>query len=268
MRGGSMRRSLAVVWWVVMVFLYLPLGVVVLYSFNSVNSAATFAHFSLRWYHRLFSNPQIIEAFWHSLLLALISSMIAVVLGTLIGYGMYRHRGRRLGWLIALIYLPIVMPDIVFGISEMTFFVRFNQLTGLLGPGLGTMIIAHVTFEIPFVALIVYSRFVGMDATLFEASKDLYAGPVRRVCHFIIPAIKPALISAFFLSFTLSIDDFVISFFTSGPESTTLPIYIWGAIRKGVSPEINAIATLMIGAVAIAALLSLALSRRRSASRQ
>ncbi|OHV12385.1 spermidine/putrescine ABC transporter permease [Kushneria phosphatilytica] len=264
-----MRRPLAVLWWVVMVFLYLPLGVVVLYSFNSVNSAANFAHFSLRWYHRLFNNPQIIDAFWHSILLALISSVIAVLLGTLIGYGMYRHRGRRrLGWIIALIYLPIVMPDIVFGISEMTFFVRFNQLTGLLSPGLGTMIIAHVTFEIPFVALILYSRFVGMDPTLFDASRDLYAGPVKRTCHFIIPAIKPALISAFFLSFTLSIDDFVISFFTSGPESTTLPIYIWGAIRKGVSPEINAIATLMIGAVAVAALLSLALSWRRSSQRQ
>ncbi len=127
------------------------------------------------------------------------------------------------------------------------------------------MIIAHVTFQIPFVALIVYSRFVGLDPTLFEAAKDLYATPFKRVLHFMLPTIKPALISAFFLSFTLSIDDFVISFFTAGPESATLPIYIWGAIKKGVSPEINAIASLMIGAVVVAAILSLFFSRRRRA---
>uniref|UniRef100_UPI000650FBB1 ABC transporter permease n=1 Tax=Halomonas sp. PR-M31 TaxID=1471202 RepID=UPI000650FBB1 len=112
------------------------------------------------------------------------------------------------------------------------------------------------------VALIVYSRLVGLDPTLFEAAKDLYATPFKRAWHFLLPTIKPALISAFFLSFTLSIDDFVISFFTSGPESATLPIYIWGAIKKGVTPEINAIAALMIGAVAIAALMSLLVNRQ------
>jgi spermidine/putrescine transport system permease protein len=146
----------------------------------------------------------------------------------------------------------------------MAFFVKLHELTGWFKPGLGTMIIAHVTFQIPFVALIVYSRFVGLDPTLFEAAKDLYATPIKRVVHFMLPTIKPALISAFFLSFTLSVDDFVISFFTSGPESATLPIYIWGAIKKGVSPEINAIATLMIAAVALAAVASLAINRRKA----
>uniref|UniRef100_UPI0005B8CF30 ABC transporter permease n=1 Tax=Halotalea alkalilenta TaxID=376489 RepID=UPI0005B8CF30 len=135
-----------------------------------------------------------------------------------------------------------------------------------LRPGMTTMIIAHVTFQLPFVALVVYSRFVGLDASLFDAAKDLYASPWKRAVHFIIPAIKPALVAGFFLAFTLSFDDFVISFFTSGPESATLPIYIWGAIRRGISPEINAIGALMIFAVMIAALLSLAFtlrSRRR-----
>ncbi|WP_442487034.1 ABC transporter permease [Halomonas litopenaei] len=264
MRKRTLKRGLTAFWWLTLVFLYLPLAVVVLFSFNAANSAASMTGLSLRWYHQLFANDQIMSAFGNTLVLALTSSLIALVIGCLIGYGMYRHRHRKLGWLIVLIYLPIVLPDIVFGISEMAFFVKIHELTGLLGPGLGTMIIAHVTFQIPFVALIVYSRFVGLDPSLFEAAKDLYASPLKRVVHFMLPTIKPALISAFFLSFTLSVDDFVISFFTSGPESATLPIYIWGAIKKGVSPEINAIATLMIAAVALAALASLVVNRRKA----
>ncbi|MDT8880324.1 ABC transporter permease [Halomonas saccharevitans] len=263
MRKRTLKRGLTAFWWATLAFLYLPLAVVVLFSFNAANSAASFTGVSLRWYYQLMGNEAILSAFANSLVLAITSSVIALVIGCLIGYGMYRHRHRKLGWLIVLIYLPIVLPDIVFGISEMAFFVQIHRLTGLLQPGLGTMIIAHVTFQIPFVALIIYSRFVGLDPTLFEAAKDLYASPFKRVVHFMLPTIKPALISAFFLSFTLSVDDFVISFFTAGPESATLPIYIWGAIKKGVSPEINAIATLMIGAVAIAAIMSLLFSRRR-----
>ncbi|HSH57469.1 MAG TPA: ABC transporter permease [Halomonas sp.] len=265
MRKRTLRRGLTGFWWFTLAFLYLPLAVVVLFSFNATNSAASFTGVSLRWYRRLLGNEEILSAFGNSMILALTSSLIALYIGCLIGYGMYRHRHRKLGWLIVLIYLPIVLPDIVFGISEMAFFVQLHHLTGFLQPGLGTMIIAHVTFQIPFVALIVYSRFVGLDPTLFEAAKDLYATPAKRVIHFMLPTIKPALISAFFLSFTLSVDDFVISFFTAGPESATLPIYIWGAIKKGVSPEINAIAALMIGAVAIAAMISLIFSRRRQA---
>jgi len=258
------RRSplFAIFWWLVMIFLYGPLAVIVLYSFNAINSAASFAGFSLRWYHQLFSDPSVVSAFYNSMILAVTSSIIAVILGSFMGYGLYRHRGSRMGWLIILLYLPMVMPDIVFGIADMAFFVRIHSWTGWLSPGLGTMIISHVTFEIPFVALVVYSRFVGMDATLFDASKDLYASPFKRTLHFIIPAIKPALVAGFFLAFTLSFDDFVVSFFTSGPNSATLSIYIWGAIRKGVSPEINAIGSLMILAVFIAALISLLFTMR------
>lgn len=264
MNKHTMRRGLTLFWWLTVAFLYLPLVVVMMFSFNASNSAAHMTGFSLRWYRQLFGNEQIISAFGNTLILAGVSSIIALVIGCMIGYGMYRHRHRKLGWLIVLIYLPIVLPDVVFGISEMVFFVQFHRLTGLLQPGLGTMIISHVTFQVPFVALIVYSRFVGLDPTLFEAAKDLYASPFKRVVHFMLPTTRPALISAFFLSFTLSVDDFVISFFTSGPESATLPIYIWGAMKKGISPEINAIATLMIGAVVLAAVFSLAFNRRRS----
>ncbi|MCE3025404.1 ABC transporter permease [Salinicola sp. DM10] len=263
MKRGAFHRGLALFWWVVMAFLYLPLAVIVFYSFNSANSSAYFAGFSLRWYDKLIHNDQLLDALGNTLVLGITSSLLALVIGTLIGYGMYRHRARKLGWLIVLIYLPIVMPDIVFGISEMAFFISIDRQFGILGPSLLTMIIAHVTFQIPFVALIVYSRFVGLDPTLFEAAKDLYASPFQRARFFLLPTLKPSLIAAFFLSFTLSVDDFVISFFNAGPENATLPIYIWGAIRRGVSPEINAIATLMIGAVLIAAILSLLFNRQK-----
>ncbi|BBG29198.1 ABC transporter permease [Zymobacter palmae] len=270
MKRRSFHPWLASCWWAAMVFFYLPLIIVVIFSFNSINSATHFAGFSLRWYQQLLGNEQIITALRNSMVLAVGSSCLALVLGTLLGYGLYRHRGKRVGWLIALIYLPIVMPDVVFGIADMSFFVRLNSWTGLFAPGLTTMLLAHVTFQIPFVALLIYSRFVGLDPTLFDAAKDLYANPWKRMQLFILPSLKPSLVAGFFLAFTLSFDDFVISFFTSGPESVTLPIYIWGAIRRGVSPEINAIGALMIGGGLLAALGSMVVTlrvQRRQAER-
>jgi len=260
-----LQRGLRAFWYLVLFFLYAPLGIVVLFSFNSVNTYSRFAGFSLRWYESLIHNEAIVNAFYNSLTLAVVSSCIATVMGTVLGYGMYRYRHLKLGWLIWFIYLPIVMPDIVYGISEMSFFVSVHDATGLLNPGIGTMIIAHITFQVPFVALLAYSRLVQMDPMLFEATQDLYAKPWQRAWYFILPTLRSALISAFFLSFTLSIDDFVISFFTAGPSSTTLPIFIWSAIKKGVTPEINAISTLMIAAVFTAATISYAIQRARPA---
>lgn len=258
MSGLGLLRALQVFWYAVLFFLYVPLAVVVLFSFNSVNSPARFAGFSLRWYERLLGNDALLQAFKNSLALALSSSMIAVLLGAMLGYGMYRFRHWRLHWLVWFIYLPIVMPDVVYGISEMTFFIAMYRSFGIFEPGLGTMIIAHVSFQIPFVALLVYSRLLVLDPLLFEACADLYASPIKRVWYFLLPVLWPALLAAFLLAFTLSIDDFVISFFTAGPGSTTLPIYVWSAIRKGITPEVNAIAALMIAAVVIAALMALA----------
>src|SRR5699024_4908081 len=135
-------------------------------------------------------------------------------------------------------------------------------------PGLGTMIIAHVSFQVPFVALVIYSRLVGLDDKLFEACHDLYANSFQRAVHFILPTLRPALLAGFFLAFTLSIDDFVISFFTSGPSSTTLPIYIWSAIKKGITPEINATASLVIGSVFAVAIISLAIQYAKAIGTQ
>lgn len=268
MSGRGFHLSVRTFWYVMLFFLYAPLLVVALYSFNSINSSAVFAGVSLRWYIDLFGNQIILNAFYNSLILALVSSIIATVLGTLLGYGMYTYRHRRLGWLIWLVYLPIVMPDIVYGISQMSFFTSISDATGLFELGLSTMVIAHVSFQVPFVALLVYSRLVGLDGALFEACHDLYARGWQRAWYFIVPTLRPAIVSSFFLAFTLSIDDFVISFFTSGPESTTLPIFIWSAIKKGVTPEVNAIATLMIGAVFAAAAIALAFQYVRAARPQ
>src|SRR5699024_5803539 len=258
MSNTGFHRGLRLFWYLVLFFLYAPLFVVVLYSFNEANTAAHFTRFSLKWYHRLFADEAVLGAIKTSLVLAFSSSIISTLLGTLLGYGMYAHRHRRLAWLVWLIYLPIVMPDIVYGISELSFFTRVYQTFGILSPGLDTMIIAHVSFQIPFVALVIYSRLVGLDARLFEACHDLYANAFQRALHFILPTLKPALLAGFFLAFTLSIDDFVISFFTSGPSSTTLPIYIWSAIKKGITPEINATASLVIGSVVAVAAITMA----------
>lgn len=265
MSGRGFNFGLRAFWYVMLFFLYAPLAVVALYSFNSINSSAVFAGVSLRWYAQLFSDEVILNAFYHSLILAIASSVIATVIGTLLGYGMYTYRHRRLGWLIWLVYLPIVMPDIVYGISQMSYFTSISNATGLFDLGLGTMIIAHVSFQVPFVALLIYSRLVGLDPQLFEACHDLYARAWQRAGYFILPTLRPAIVSSFFLAFTLSIDDFVISFFTSGPESTTLPIFIWSAIKKGVTPEVNAIATLIIGAVFAVAAVALAFQYVRAA---
>lgn len=263
---NKLQRSLRATWYLALVFLYAPLAIVVTFSFNATNTYAEFSGFSLRWYERLVQNEVIVNAFYNSGVLAITSSALATAIGTALGYGIYRYRHLRLGWLIWIIYLPIVMPDIVYGISEMTFFIGVYELTGFLQPDLGTMIIAHISFQVPFVALLIYSRLVQMDPLLFEATQDLYANSWQRAWYFVLPTLRAALISSFFLSFTLSIDDFVISFFTAGPESTTLPIFIWSAIKKGITPEINAISTLMILAVFTAAAISFAIQRARPAN--
>ena len=185
------------------------------------------------------------------------------------GFGLYRFRDRRANGLLAampslIIYTPIIMPSLVFGISELIFFNFVHQATGLLAAGLLTMGIAHVTFQAPYVALVVFARLSGLDANLFEASHDLYADGWRSFIHLTIPITRPALIGGFLLAFTLSIDDFTISYFTAGPGSTTLPIYIFSAVaRKGVSPDINALATLMIATVIGVGLLHYGFTRHR-----
>ncbi|MDE8345853.1 MAG: ABC transporter permease [Acidocella sp.] len=261
-RNGLLGVSLPVY-----LLLYAPLAIIAVFSF-----APSLHHpgLNVAAYGLLANDPQVLAAIRRSLVLALCSAALGTMLGTLMGFGLSRFRPAKGGgfWVGTLpsliIYLPIIMPSLVFGISEMIFFNYVHQYTGLLSAGLLTMGIAHVTFQAPYVALVVYARLAGLDANLFEASHDLYANGLKSFLYLTIPVVRPALIGGFLLAITLSIDDFTISFFTAGPGSVTLPIYIYGEIaRKGSSPEINAIGTLMIATVIGVALLYYVVTRQQ-----
>lgn len=245
-------------------FLWLPLFIVVAFSFEPEAAAVNLTGFTLDWYARVWEQGGMLHALLRSLELGLGSAALGTVLGALLAVGLHRYRGRGFAILALIVYLPIVMPDVIYGISQMVFFNYMHEFLGWPQAGLVTMGIAHVSFEIPYVALVVYARLVGLDRNLVHAASDLYASPLKSIYAFWLPVLKPSLIAGFLLAFTLSLDDFVISFFTSGPGSVTLPIYIWGSIaRHGVTPETNAIASLMIGAVLLIALAQTLFQARR-----
>lgn len=264
--GRPIRRALLAASLPVYALLYAPLVLIALFSFAPAPAAT--GH-GLYWYAELIRSPEVIAAFRRSLTLAFGSSILGTLLGTLMGFGLYRFRDRQTKRLLAaipslIIYTPIIMPSLVFGISELIFFNFVHRATGLLAAGLPTMGIAHVTFQAPYVALVVFARLSGLDANLFEAAHDLYADGWQAFIHLTVPIIRPALLGGFLLAFTLSIDDFTISYFTAGPGSTTLPIYIYSAVsRKGISPDINALATLMISTVIGVGLLQYVFTRNR-----
>ena len=260
------RRALLLTSLPVYLLLYAPLTLIAIYSFAAAPGGAGA---SLHWYRSLLHAPEVLAAFRRSLTLALGSSIPGTMLGTLMGFGLSRFRARaRSGIAQALpsliIYTPIIMPSLVFGIADLIFFNLLHGATGLFAAGLLTMAIAHVTFQAPYVALVVFARMSGLDPNLFEASHDLYANGWQSFFHLTVPVIRPAIIGGFLLAFTLSIDDFTISYFTAGPGSTTLPIYIYSAIaRRGISPDINALATLMIASVIGVGLLHYLFTRQR-----
>ncbi len=263
----GLRNGLAAISWPVYVLLYTPLALVAYYSFVPPNLPA-----STHAYDVLFHDGDVGLALQRSIILALGSATVSTALGTLLGFGLCRFRPADARGFAAnvpslIIYTPIIMPSLVFGISELIFFNFVHGATGLLGAGLLTMVIAHITFQVPYVALTVFARLSGLDPNLFEASQDLYANGIKSFLFLTIPVVQPAIIGGFLLGLTLSIDDFTISFFTSGPGSVTLPIYIYGSIaRKGISPEINALGTLMIGTIIVLALAHFLITWRRGAA--
>jgi spermidine/putrescine transport system permease protein len=252
----QVQNLLAGISWPVYVLLYTPLALVAYYSLAPAPNTTGHSFFA---YSVLFHDGTVFSALQRSLILAFGSATVSTALGTLLGYGLCRFRVANARGIAAnlpslIIYTPIIMPSLVFGISELIFFNFVHSATGLLNAGLLTMVIAHITFQVPYVALTVFARLAGLDPNLFEASHDLYANGVQSFFYLTVPVVRPAIIGGFLLGITLSIDDFTISFFTSGPGSVTLPIYIYGAIaRKGISPEINALGTLMIVTVIVLA---------------
>ncbi|WP_308389437.1 ABC transporter permease [Acidithiobacillus sp. AMEEHan] len=233
--------------WLTYIFLYGPLILVFWYSFLRSGTAGINSGFTAHWYTAAVDSATVREAFLNSITLACGSAIIATVLGTVLAYGLQRGSERARAGASYLIYLPIIMPSIIFGIADMIFFHFIYLGTGLLQAGLWTMVIAHVTFELPYVALLVYSKLRSLDPDLLLAVNDLYGNGRKALLHLFIPILTPTLIGSFLLVFTLSLDDLVISFFTAGPESVTIPIYLYGAIaKKGVTPEINAIASILV----------------------
>ncbi len=234
-------------------FLYIPIVSLIIYSFNKSKLVTVWGGWSTKWYGELLSDPQIMGAAWVSLKIGVISATLGTILGTMAAMVLTRFgRVRLRGLLTGMVTAPLIMPDVIIGLSLLLLFVAMEALIGWpAGRGVLTIVIAHTTFCMAYVAVVVQSRLVDMDDSIEEAAADLGARPLRVFFDITLPMIAPALISGWLLSFTLSLDDLVIASFVSGPGSSTLPMVIFSKVRLGVSPDINALATLIVLAVAI-----------------
>lgn len=252
-------------------FLYIPIIILVIFSFNDSRSTADWQGFTTSWYTKMFNDNQIILALWNSLFVAIVSTIISTVIGTLAALAMERYSFRGKIWMDALLYLPIVIPDIAMAIMLLVFFnvsgIGFNPWrVSFFGINLSvpfSVIIGHVSYLIAFVAVVVRARLATMDRTLEEAASDLYADPWRTFWRITLPMMMPGVLGGALLAFTLSLDDFVITFFTSGAGFNTLPVRVFGMIKRGVTPEINAVSTVMLAFSLLLVLISL-LSQMKS----
>ncbi len=234
----------------VLLFLYLPILVVVIFSFNTSRINIIFEGFTLEWYGRIASNTRLIEAFKNTLVVAASSTVISVVIGTLGAIGLHKYKFKGKALIETLMYIPVIIPEIILGIALLAIFSIAHMPLGLL-----TLIIAHATFCIPFVVFTVRARLNGFDPSIEEAALDLGANRIRALFEIVLPPIMPGVVSGALLSLTLSMDDVIISFFTTGPQSVTLPMQIYSMVRSGVSPDINALSTLILaGTIALAVL--------------
>ncbi len=219
-------------------FLYAPLVIVVAYSFNDSRLNAEWVGFTLSWYAKLFGNEKMLKAAWNSLVIGLTASAVSTVLGTMAGYAMYRYKMRLLP---VLVLAPIAIPEILMGVSLLIFFVMLNITLGMV-----SIVLSHIAFCIGFVAIVVRSRLAGMDESLTEAARDLGATPWQAFRLVTLPLIMPGVVAGALMAFTLSIDDFVITFFTAGVGSSTLPLQIYTMVKIAVTPEVNAVSTLLM----------------------
>ena len=239
-------------------FLYLPIALLIGYSFNASRLVTVWGGFSTEWYAALFRNEALLDAAWVTIRIALVSAVLATLLGTmaavtLVRYG--RFRGRAL--FTGLIYAPMVMPEVITGLALLLLFVAIG-----FERGFWTVTLAHTTFALCFVTVVVQSRLVNFDRALEEAAMDLGATPLRTFLSVTLPLIAPAVVAGFLLAFTLSLDDLVIASFTSGPGATTLPMRIYSQVRLGVTPEINAASTILIGLVTLAVITATLATKR------
>ncbi|HUO53666.1 MAG TPA: ABC transporter permease subunit [Rhodoblastus sp.] len=260
--SGLFRRAILLLG---LIFLYAPLALVVIYSFTASKLATVWAGFSTRWYGELLADHALLEAAWLSLRLALVSASLALMLGTLAGFALARFPrfpGRTL--FAASVFAPLAMPEIVMAISLLLLFVNMGEILGWPSErGFLTLVIAHVSFALSFVAVIVAGRLADFDHSLEEAALDLGATPLKTFFVITLPVIAPALAAGWLLAFSLSLDDVVTSQFVSAPGATPLPVVVLGSVKLGVSPKINAIGAIAIALVALATLTAFLVQRRR-----
>lgn len=258
-RGASIFNIVSVA--LGLAFLYLPIAILVIYSFNASRLVTIWGGWSLRWYVELFSDSAILDAAWITLRIAALSATAATVLGTLAAVALVRLGRFRTRMLFSgMVYAPLVMPEVITGLSLLLLFVALD-----VDRGFWTVSLAHTTLTMCFVTVIVQARLVGFDRSLEEAAMDLGCPPLRTFLTVTLPLIMPAIAAGWMLAFTLSIDDLVIASFTTGPGATTLPIRIYSEVRLGVKPEINAVCTIMIATVAIGIVAASLLTKRAAA---
>ena len=234
----------------VLFFLYIPIFVLIVFSFNETKSRSVFSGFTLEWYERLFKNEIIISSLINTIIIAVVASIAATVLGTLAAIGINSMRKVPKAIVLNVTNMPVINPEIVTGVSLMLLFVFFAARMNFEFSFV-TLLIAHITFNVPYVILNVMPKFKQMDPNLFEAAQDLGCSPFSALYKVILPEIMPGIVSGFLMSFTFSLDDFVVSYFTSGSTSQTLPITIYSMTRRKISPEINALSTLIFIVVVI-----------------
>ncbi len=243
---------------IIFAFLYAPVVVLIVFSFNQSKSRANWDGFTLKWYADLFRDKQIMSSLYYTVAIALLASLIATVMGTAAAVGIHNMSKFKKSVIMNITYLPVLNPDIVTGISLMILFIFLNMKLGFL-----TLLLAHISFNLPYVILSVLPKLKQLNKNLYEAALDLGAAPLFAFRKVILPEIMPGVITGFLLAFTLSLDDFIVSFFTTGSGVSTLSITIYSMARRGVNPKINALSTIMFVTVLI---LLLIINRRTSGS--
>jgi spermidine/putrescine transport system permease protein len=266
-------RVLALNAWVLYVFFYAPILVLIFFSFNDNNNVAIWTEASFRWYGEMFQNDNVTSSLRNSLIVAFFSTIVSTVIGTLLAISLERYRFRGRGALDGLAYLPIIIPDVTMAVMLLIFFFQaFGIIDNLFGvrlnTGLLTITLAHIAFSISFVAVVVRARLAQLDDSLEEAAADLYAGRWQTFRKVTLPLIAPGVAGGALLALTLSLDDVVVTSFVSGSGSTTLPVYVFGLVRRGVTPLINAVSTVMLVASMVLVGISLGFQRGAEARGQ
>ena len=242
----------------VFIFLFLPIAVLIVFSFNTSRLNIVFEGFTLKWYHELFHNKVLLEALFNTMLVAITSTVISTVIGTISAYGLKKYNFRGKKFINELLYIPVIIPETVLGISLLCIYSFLKLELGMF-----SLILSHIAFSIPFVIINVNSSIEAMNPNIEEAASDLGASKLKTFFYVVIPCLVPGMLSGAELAFTLSLDDVVISYFTAGPDSNTLPLQIFSIIKSGVTPDVNALITLLLAIIFTILFVSMSLSIRR-----